>query len=163
MTRTAGPAWPVLIAMLVLCFAVAGLGGAVTAPAIPTWYAGLAKPSFNPPNGVFAPVWTTLYALMAVAAWLAWRAAPSGRRSLPLALFLLQLGINALWSPLFFGAHLILPALIDIGLLIPAVVATIVAFWRVRPVAGALLLPYLAWISFAFVLNAAIWRLNGSA
>jgi benzodiazapine receptor len=153
--------WPVLIGFLVLCFIVAGIGGAVTAPNIPTWYAGLAKPSFQPPNWLFAPVWTALYAVMALAAWMVWRAAGPSRRAAPIGLFLLQLALNAIWSPLFFGMHLPLPALIDIGLLWLAIAATIVAFRRVSSVAGLLLLPYLAWVTFAGALNLAIWRLNG--
>ncbi len=132
----------------------------VTVPNIPTWYNFLNKPAFQPPNWVFGPAWTVLYILMAVAAWLVWCSANSGRRRLPLTWFIIQLALNALWSPLFFGAHLILPALFDIGLLWIAIVATIVTFWPVNRTAGLLMLPYLAWVSFASLLNFAIWRLN---
>jgi benzodiazapine receptor len=153
--------WPVLIGFLVLCFVAAGIGGAVTAPNIPTWYAGLVKPSFQPPSWLFAPVWTALYAIMALTGWMVWRAAGPGGRATPIGLFLLQLALNAIWSPLFFGMHLLLPALIDIGLLWLAIAATIIAFLRVSSRAGLLLLPYLVWVSFAGALNLAILRLNG--
>jgi tryptophan-rich sensory protein len=159
MTRQSPKDWPVLAGFLGLCLVVAAIGGAVTVPNIPTWYEGLAKPSFVPPNGVFGPVWTVLYILMAIAAWLVWRAS-AGQRALPIGLFLIQLTFNALWSPLFFGAHLILVGLIDIALLVVSLTATSIVFWRTRRVAGLLLVPYLAWGIFATALNAAIWRLN---
>jgi tryptophan-rich sensory protein len=152
--------WGVLAGLVILCAAVGAIGGAITVPQVPTWYAGLNQPSFRPPDWLFGPVWTTLYAMMAIAAWLAWRAAGPARRAGVMGLFLLQLAVNALWPPIFFGAHLLLVGLIDIVLLWLALAATIVKFWRIRPVAGMLLLPYLAWVSFASVLNAAIWRLN---
>lgn len=160
MTAALPKQWPVLLGFVALCFAVAALGGAVTVPNIPVWYAALNKPSFVPPNWVFGPAWTVLYAMMAAAVWLAWRAAGPGRRGAPIGLFLVQLALNALWSQLFFGAHLLLPALIDIALLWIAIVATIVAFWPVSRTAAFLLLPYLAWVSFASLLNASVWRLN---
>jgi tryptophan-rich sensory protein len=147
----------VLIAFLVVCLAVGALGGLSTAPAIPTWYAGLAKPSFNPPNWLFAPVWTTLYVLMAIAAWLVWR---RGSARTALILFALQLALNAAWSQLFFGLHRIDLALIDIVLLLAAIVATALAFRRHSTAAALLLVPYIAWVSFATTLNFAIWRLN---
>ncbi len=152
--------WPVLAILLALCFAAAAVGGMVTVPNIPNWYAGLNKPAFQPPNWVFGPAWTVLYIVMAVAAWLVWRSAGPGRRRLPIAWFAIQLALNAIWSPLFFGAHRVLPALLDIGLLWIAIVATIRTFWPVNRTAGLLMLPYLAWVSFAGLLNLAIWRLN---
>jgi tryptophan-rich sensory protein len=152
--------WVVLAGLLILCAAVGAGGGAVTVPQVPTWYAGLNQPSFRPPDWLFGPVWTTLYLMMAIAAWLAWRTAGRAHRSGVIVLFVLQLTLNALWPPIFFGAHLLLIGLIDIVLLWLALAATLVRFWTVRPVAGILLLPYLAWVSFASVLNAAIWRLN---
>jgi tryptophan-rich sensory protein len=152
--------WGVLAGLVILCAAVGAIGGAITVPQVPTWYAGLNQPSFRPPDWLFGPVWTTLYAMMAIAAWLAWRTAGPARRAGAMGLFLLQLAVNAVWPPIFFGAHLLLVGLIDIVLLWLALAATIVKFWRIRPVAGLLLLPYLAWVSFASVLNAAIWRLN---
>jgi translocator protein len=147
-----------LVVLIVLCFAVAGLGGLATTPAIPTWYAGLAKPSWTPPGWVFGPVWSVLYLSMAVAAWLMWR---KGNALVPLALFAVQLALNAAWSWLFFGLHNPGAALVDIVLLWAAIAATTIAFWRRSLVAGLLFVPYLAWVSFAAVLNWAIWRLNG--
>ncbi len=124
------------------------------------WYAQLRKPSWNPPGWIFGPVWTALYAMMAIAAWMVWRRGRFAGRRLALSLFLMQLLFNALWSPLFFGLHNPLMALLDIVLLWLALLATMIAFWKVRPLAGALLVPYLVWVSFAATLNFALWRLN---
>jgi tryptophan-rich sensory protein len=124
------------------------------------WYAALAKPSWTPPGWLFGPVWTLLYFSMAVAAFLVWRRPASRARTRALVLFGVQLGLNALWTPLFFGAHLPGLALAEIVLLDVAVVATLFAFWRLRRAAGALLVPYLAWSLFATALNAAIFWLN---
>ena len=161
-----------LIGLLLLCYAVAALGAVSTAPSIPTWYAALAKPSFNPPNTLFAPVWTALYGLMAIAAWLVWRipkdnphtsyrqsGRQSGRRS-GLALFAVQLLLNALWTPVFFHFHQLLPALVIIACLDIAILLTTLRFWKVDRVAALLMLPYLAWVSFATALNYQIYRLN---
>jgi len=126
------------------------------------WYASLQKPSWTPPNWLFGPVWTALYTMMGVAAWLVWQRGGFERRRTALRLFLLQLFFNALWSPLFFGMHNPGLAFVDLLLLWLALVATATAFWKVRPVAGALLLLYLAWVSFAGGLNFALWRLNPS-
>jgi len=139
--------------------AVGIIAGSVTAPNIPGWYAGLAKPGFNPPNWVFAPVWTTLYFVMAIAAWRVW--CKTGWRNASIALWLAQLALNFCWSFLFFGAHAVLAALLDLGLLWLALVATMIAFWRIDKPAGWLFVPYLAWVSFAGILNAAILKLNG--
>ena len=141
-----------------VCFAVAGLGGLATTPNIPNWYAGLAKPSWTPPGWLFGPVWSVLYLSMAVAAWLVWR---KGNAVVPLILFAVQLAFNAAWSWLFFGLHNPGAAFVDIVLLWAAIVATTIVFWRRSLVAGLLFVPYLAWVSFAAVLNFAIWRLNG--
>ena len=123
------------------------------------WYAGLEKPSWNPPSWVFGPVWTTLYVLMGVASWLVWDR-HRGAAQAALTLFVVQLIANALWSWLFFGIQSPFLAFIDIVVLWLLIVATTIAFWRLRPIAGALLLPYLAWVTFATALNFAIWRLN---
>ena len=147
----------VLLAFIAVCLALGALAGAVTAPAIPTWYATLAKPSFNPPNWVFAPVWTALYVMMAIAAWLVWR---RGNARIALVLFAVQLLLNSAWSLLFFGLHRVDLALIDIALLLAAIVATALAFRARNAAAAALMLPYLAWVCFASMLNFAIWRLN---
>lgn len=161
-TRQSAPAHAILalIGFLLLCYAVAGLGTLSTAPAIPTWYASLAKPSFNPPNGIFAPVWTALYGLMAIAAWLVWRTRPGSLRSRALLLFAVQLLLNALWTPTFFHFHLLLAALIVIVCLWVAILACIVSFWRLDAFAAVLMLPYLAWVGFATALNYEILRLN---
>ena len=126
------------------------------------WYARLQKPAWNPPNWIFGPVWTALYTIMAVAAWLVWkRGGFAGQRG-ALLFFLLQLLFNALWSPLFFGLHLPGLAFVDMVLLWLALLATVAAFWKAHRLAGAMLLPYLAWVTFAGALNFAIWRLNPS-
>jgi benzodiazapine receptor len=129
------------------------------------WFAALAKPSFNPPSVVFAPVWSALYLLMAIAAALVASVrtndtASTRARCVALVLMGGQLVLNGAWSAIFFGAHAIGLALMDIAALWSAIVATTIAFWRVRPLSGALLVPYLAWVSFASALNFAIYRLN---
>lgn len=149
-----------LAVFIVICFAVAGIGSVFTAASIPDWYAGLRKPSFNPPNWIFGPVWTALYLAMAVAAWLVWRRVGLSAAAAPLIVFAIQLALNLLWSILFFGMHRIGLALVDIVALWCAIAATILMFWRVTPAAGWLLIPYLMWVSFASVLNFSIWRMN---
>jgi translocator protein len=146
-----------LAAWLVLCFAAAAMGG-VFMPG--EWYASLRKPAWNPPNWIFAQVWTVLYAMMAVAAWLVWRRGGFTGQRLALSLFLLQLLFNALWSPLFFGLRNPPLGFLDIVLLWLALLATVVTFWKACLLAGALLLPYLAWVTFASALNLSLWRLN---
>ncbi len=131
-----------------------------TASSVGTWYQTLAKPSFNPPDWVFAPVWTTLYILMGVAGWLVWRASGWGRATSALVLFAVQLALNLAWSFLFFGGRHIGLALIEIVLVLAAIVVTAFLFRRHSGWAALLLLPYAAWVSFATVLNAALWRLN---
>ncbi len=147
----------VLLGFLLATFAVAAISGASTSGAVRSWYLTIAKPAWNPPSSVFGPVWTILYATMAVAAWLVWRRAGWGGA---LAFFGVQLAFNAAWSPLFFGLHRIDWALVDIVALWVTIVATTVAFWRVTPAAGWLFVPYLLWVSFAMVLNFTIWRMN---
>jgi translocator protein len=124
------------------------------------WYAELIKPSWNPPGWVFGPVWTALYAMMAVAAWLVWLRGGWAVQRRALMLYLLQWVLNALWTPLFFGLHSPGLAFVGIILLVAAVFVTLTAFWRVRRCAGLLLVPYALWVSFAAVLNFAIWRMN---
>lgn len=125
------------------------------------WYASLAKPSWNPPSSVFGPVWTILYLLMGVAAWMVWREAGFSGARRALTLFIVQLVLNALWSYLFFGLQQPMVAFIEIIVLWCAILATILAFWPVSRTAGALLIPYLCWVSFASALNYQLWRLNG--
>jgi benzodiazapine receptor len=149
-----------LIVAVVAVFAAAAVGGAATSSSVGTWYAALQKPSFNPPSWVFGPVWTVLYAMMAVAVWLIWLKRGFADAQLPLAFFGLQLALNMAWSILFFGMRNPGLAFADIVLLWLAIVATLVAFWRISPAPGILLLPYLAWVSFASVLNYSLWTLN---
>jgi tryptophan-rich sensory protein len=152
--------WAGLIFWVGLCFVVAGVSSRWTAGAIPGWYRTLERPSIAPPNWVFAPVWTLLYVLMAVAAWRIWLTDASPMRSAALALFLFQLGLNFAWSLLFFRLHLIGWALAEVLLLWAAIGTTALAFYLVSPLSGWLMVPYWAWVSFAAVLNAAFWRLN---
>ncbi|MHB8898248.1 MAG: TspO/MBR family protein [Thermoguttaceae bacterium] len=153
--------WIGLVLLLVLCFSAAGVGGAVTTPKIDGWYATLAKPAWNPPDWIFGPVWTALYLAMALAAWLVWRQGGWAGARGPLTLFGIQLGLNTLWSCLFFGMQSPGLAFAEVLLLWAAIAATTAAFWRRSPTAGGLLVPYLAWVSFAAVLNFTIWRMNG--
>jgi translocator protein len=125
------------------------------------WYASLAKPSWNPPNAIFGPVWSVLYALMAVSAWLVWRRVGFSGAGAALGLFVVQLVLNALWSYLFFGLHRPDIAFFDIVVLWVVILAVLLLFWRVDRTAGALMLPYLAWVGFASCLNFVLWRLNG--
>ena len=156
-----GQALPKLFICLGTVLAASAIGSFATVRAIPTWYKGLTKPSFNPPEWLFGPAWTVLYLMMAVAAWLVWKqgiGAPGVK--LALGAFLGQLVLNCFWSILFFGFRSPLAGLVDIVLLWLAILATIVLFFRVSSAAGILLLPYIAWVSFAAVLNAAVLRLN---
>lgn len=152
-------AWPSLIAWLAVCAAVGAVGALASIDAR-AFYAELAKPSWAPPAGVFGPVWTVLYALMAVAAWLVGRERTAPSRNAALVLFVVQLAVNALWSWLFFAWHRGALAFGDILVLLVLIVATLAAFWRVRPLAGALLLPYLAWVGFATALCYRVWQDN---
>ena len=153
--------WLGLVIFLVVCFTAAWIGGAVTTPKIGTWYVTLAKPSWNPPNWIFGPVWAALYFCMAIAAWLVWRQGGFRQARVPLALFAVQLALNVLWSCIFFGLENPGLAFVEVLLLWLAIAATMVSFWWRSMVAGILFVPYLAWVSFASVLNFAIWRLNG--
>ena len=146
-----------LVGWLALCFSASVTGVFVSTTG---WYAGLHKPSWNPPAWIFAPVWTLLYVFMAVAAWLVWRTGGWIKQRLALRLFLLQWLLNALWTPLFFGLHRSGLACAEIMILWLALAATLWSFWQVRKAAGVLLVPYLAWVTFAAVLNFTIWRLN---
>lgn len=146
-----------LIVSLALCFSAAAIG---TRFMPGEWYAGLAKPSWNPPGWLFGPVWSLLYTLMGVAAWRVWRKA--GFRGAPLAMaaFAIQLVLNAVWSWLFFGLHRMDLAFVEIVALWCAILATAIAFHRIDRPAAWMLAPYLAWVAFASVLNATLWRLN---
>lgn len=149
-----------LIAFLALCLGVSAIGGAVTATSVGTWYQTLHKPPFNPPDWLFAPVWTTLFVMMAIAGWLAWRAGGRSAARGALMLFAVQLALNLAWSVLFFGLRSIGAALVEVVVLLAAILATTVAFWRRDRIAGLLFMPYAAWVAFAVLLNVALWRLN---
>ena len=146
-----------LIIWLLTCFGAASLG-AVFMPG--DWYAMLKKPSWNPPGWIFGPVWSVLYTLMAVAAWLVWKRGGFAVQRSPLTLFLVQLALNAAWTPLFFGLHWPGVAFAEIVLLWTSVAAALAAFRPVSHTAAWLLAPYLAWVSFAALLNFTLWRLN---
>jgi translocator protein len=122
------------------------------------WYAGLVKPFFNPPSWVFGPVWTALYVMMAVAAWLVWK--QTGWRARPIGLWFAQMALNALWTPLFFGLHWLGIALVEISALWLLILLTLRAFQPVSRQAAWLMAPYLAWVSFAWLLNLSLWWLN---
>ena len=152
--------WLWLAFWLIVCFAVGGVSGHWTAAEIPTWYRTLARPSFAPPNWVFAPVWSALYALMAVSAWRIAVAPHSNLRGQALGVFTAQLVLNFLWSAIFFHWHQIGWALVEVVGLWMAIAGSLLVFSRVDAVAAWLMLPYLAWVSFASMLNLAYWRLN---
>lgn len=150
----------------ILVSASAGVIGSVfTARSVTTWYADLAKPAFTPPGWLFGPVWTVLYIVMGVALYLVWQKSSGGGRDVipAVVLFFTQLLLNAAWSVIFFGEREIFIALVEISVLWVLVLLTVISFWRVTPVAGVLLLPYLLWVGFAAVLNHSIWQLNRGA
>ena len=146
-----------LVGWLALCLAASGSAVFVSTG---DWYARLNKPAWNPPGWIFGPVWTLLYIMMGVSAWMVWREGGWKTQSRPLGLFLLQWLFNVLWTPLFFGAHRVGLAFAEILLLWLALAATVILFRRVSKPAALLLIPYLAWVSFAAVLNLTIWQLN---
>jgi benzodiazapine receptor len=151
--------WIALAVWLAVVAVVALLGSVVTLPKIPTWYVGLAKPSFTPPNALFGPVWTALYVMMAVAVWRI--SGDKGRgQTRAIVLFVIQLGCNALWSPVFFGLEAPKLGLAVICALVLSLAITMAAFWRIDRLAALLLAPYLAWVCYATALNAAIVALN---
>ncbi len=144
-----------LLGFILITFAAPAVSAFIDMPG--AWYAALNKPDWNPPSWLFGPVWTLLYTLMAVAAWLVWKRVGFGK---PLTLYFVQLVLNAAWTPIFFGAHQLGVALIVIVGLWVAILLTLVSFRRVNTAAGWLFVPYLAWVSFASCLNFALWRLN---
>ncbi len=148
--------------VVIICLAVGYLSGMVTRASITTWYPTLVKPSFNPPNWIFAPVWTSLYVMMGVAAGLIWNQITTQKAAVTKALqfFIIQLVLNALWSYLFFGLHNLMLATIEVVLLWLMIFETYSQFAKINKTASYLMLPYLAWVSFASVLTASIWWLN---
>ena len=152
--------WVGLASAVAICFAAAGVGSLYTTPAIPGWYASLEKPAWTPPAWLFGPVWTLLYLSMAVAVWLVWRERGAAGAGAALALFAVQLALNALWSVVFFGWRRPDLALVEIFFLWAAIFATTLSFRRVSQFAAWLMWPYLLWVTFAGFLNLSIWRLN---
>lgn len=148
-----------LVVWLLLTFATAAIGAVASANA-GAFYAQLTRPSWAPPGWLFGPVWSALYALMGVSAWLVWRARGLVGARIALILFITQLAANALWSWLFFVWHQGGLAFAEVLILWCLIVATVVSFWRISALATALLMPYLAWVTFASALTFAVWRLN---
>jgi len=146
-----------LIGWLLICFSASATAVFVSTHG---WYVQIHKPSWNPPSWLFGPVWSTLYAMMAIAAWLVYREGGFKTQARPLYLFLTQLALNALWTPLFFGLHLLGIAFIEIIILWGFILMTIISFWKVKPVSALLLIPYIVWVSFAATLSGTIWWLN---
>lgn len=150
-----------LVVCLIVCVGIGIVGSIFTRPEIPTWYAGLAKPSWTPPPFVFPIAWTTLYVMMAVAFWRLWdRVVPSNARRRAIVFFAVQLALNAIWSPVFFGWHGIRTGLVIIILMAIFIAATIVAAVRIDRTAAVLLVPYLVWVLYASTLNAGVFALN---
>ncbi|UPV99001.1 tryptophan-rich sensory protein [Halorussus gelatinilyticus] len=152
--------WPVLLGSVVVCELAGIVPSILTADEVATWYPTLAKPAFTPPSWLFGPVWTTLYLLMGVALYLVWRSDDGRLRNVALAVFVVQLVLNAAWTMVFFGAQAILGGLVVILVLLAAILATMAAFARIDRRATALLVPYLLWVGFATALNYELWRLN---
>jgi translocator protein len=152
-----------LALFVALSLGIGALGASVVQTSVDTWYAELAKPAFTPPDWVFGPVWTLLYVAMAVAAWRVWRTADSDTARGPLTLFALQLALTLGWIVVFFGLLKIGAAVATIVVLDVGVIVTTLAFRTVDRLAALLMVPYLAWVGFATVLNIALWRLNPTA
>lgn len=158
--RPFGPDMLGLVAWLVLVFAVAAVGGWATSLSVGDWYPTLNRPPLTPPDAVFGPVWSVLFGLMGLAAWHVWRRTGLLGAPVAMGLFLAQLALNLGWSVLFFGIQRPDLALVEILILWPVILATLIAFWRIDRIAGALLLPYLLWVAFAIYLNAGFVYLN---
>lgn len=152
--------WLGLAGFLLLSFFVSGIGGAITASSVGNWYQTLERSVLSPPDWVFGPVWTTLFIFMAIAGWRVWRQEASRARRQALFVYGLQLGLNLLWSLLFFGLQQIGWSLVEIVILLLAIIVNMVLFWRLDRLAGILFLPYAAWVAFASILTASLWVLN---
>ncbi|HEU5401857.1 MAG TPA: TspO/MBR family protein [Terriglobales bacterium] len=155
--------WIGLGAFIAICFLAAAIGSWFTAASVKSWYPTLMKPAGTPPAWVFGPVWSTLYALMATAAWLVWKQRSAADVTLALALFFTQLALNATWSFLFFGLRRPGLALLEIAVLLAAIIATTSTFAQFSRPAFWLMTPYVVWVSYATYLNLGVWRLNGGA
>ena len=151
-----------LIVSLVLPLGLGAIAGMFTSEAVPEWYASLNRPSFNPPNWLFGPVWTTLYILLGISVFLIWKQSASKERNLAILVFLLQLVLNFGWSFIFFYYHMIGFALIEIIILWISIVIMLVLFYKIKPIAAYINIPYLLWVTFATILNASYYFLNRS-
>jgi len=149
-----------LIVCVVICFMVAAIGGYATTSSIDVWYAGITKPTWNPPNWIFGPVWSTLYLMMAISLWLVWRKSGITNAKFAIGIFAVQLVLNLLWSIIFFAMHQLGWALVEVIMLWSAIVLTIIVFHKHSKPAAYLLIPYLLWVTFASFLNYTIWSLN---
>jgi len=149
-----------LIVFMILCFSSAALGSVFANNSLKIWYSTIKKPFWNPPDKVFAPVWTVLYVMMAVAGWMVWERLPQKGFSTPIALFFVQLVLNVVWSAIFFALRSPGWAFVEVVILWVFIALTMISFWAIYWVAGVLFLPYFLWVSFASILNYAIWRLN---
>jgi translocator protein len=163
MTPSSNPRYGALAGFLIVTFAAAAFGSWATFSSVKTWYPLLAKPSWTPPGALFGPVWSVLYVAMAVAGWRVWRKSEGAAARRALGLYGAQLLCNLFWSVLFFGLRRPDWALADILLLWVLLVIALVRYWRADRLAGGLWLPYVAWVSFATALNAAVWSLNRAA
>lgn len=152
--------WVKLVVSVLFTVGIGSLGGIFTMSEIQGWYAGLQKPSFNPPNWLFGPVWSMLYLLMGISFYLIWKQPVSTIRNVGLILFVIQFSLNFFWSILFFNQHMIAAALLEMVFMWIFILLTMIWFAKLSPTASWLLLPYLAWVSFATILTAAIWKLN---
>ncbi|HEY1020075.1 MAG TPA: TspO/MBR family protein [Sediminibacterium sp.] len=152
--------WVKLVLSVLFTVGIGSLGGIFTISEIPGWYAGLQKPSFNPPNWLFGPVWSMLYLLMGISFYLIWKQPVSTVRNVGLTLFVIQFILNFFWSIIFFNQHLIAAAFLEMVFMWIFILLTIIWFAKLSPTAAWLLVPYLCWVSFATVLTAAIWKLN---
>lgn len=155
--------WRVLAGFVALTFVASAIGGLATQSSVGTWYQTLNRPPFNPPDWIFAPVWTTLYAMIAVAGWRLWRTADSPLGNRAMRLWYLQLALNVIWSLLFFGAQDIPAATVEIGLLLASLIACLLVFRLVDRLAFWLFVPYTGWVAFAALLTISLLRLNPSA
>ncbi len=151
-----------LLASLALPLGIGAIAGLFTADAVPEWYETLNKPSFNPPNWLFGPVWTSLYLLLGISLFLIWKQSESKERNIAILVFLLQLALNFAWSFIFFYFNMIGLALIEIILLWISIIITLIMFYKIKPLAAYINLPYLMWVTFATILNASYYLLNRS-
>ncbi len=150
----------ILILFILICQSVGIIGATFTMSSLDNWYRTIQKPSWNPPDWIFGPVWTTLYAIMGFSMWTIWKNRATQKISWCIIIFIIQLLLNGIWTPLFFGLKNPALALIDIMFLFSAIIATIIIFYKVNRLASLILIPYLLWVGFATILNYHLWKLN---